>query len=125
MAKPEQSVSMDGISGERRESRRYRIVLDLRWSVVRRRKVLASGAGRTLDLSSSGLLFDAGRPLPVGSRVELSIAWPALLYKTTSIQLMVYGRIIRADGSRNAVLMVRHEFRTASTRDPLARPASR
>lgn len=108
-----ENKTTDRIGGDRREDRRYNLVLDLRWKLVRRRKVLETGNGRTMDLSSSGLLFDAGRPLPVGLNVEISIAWPALLHNVAPMQLVVSGRIIRADGARVAVRMVQHEFRTA------------
>jgi len=105
--------SGDGISGDRRFDRRYAIGLELRWKLVRRRKVLESGTGTTLDLSSGGILFEAGRQLPVGLNVELSIAWPALLHDVAPMQLVVAGRIVRTHGSRTAILMSQHEFRTA------------
>jgi hypothetical protein len=112
--------SEDRIRSDRRDDRRYRLELDVKWKLVRRRKVLEAGSGRTLDLSSSGLLFDGGRPLPVGLNVEVSIAWPALLHNIAPMQLIVSGRIVRSDGSRTAVQMVQHEFRTAG--GPLAEP---
>jgi hypothetical protein len=105
--------SSDRIGGDRRTDRRYTLTLDLRWRLVRRRKVLDSGSGRTLDLSSSGLCFEAGRPLPVGLNVELSISWPALLHNVAPMQLAVAGKIVRAEGPRTAIRMVQHEFRTA------------
>ena len=114
----------DRIGGDRREDRRYNLALELRWKLVRRRKVLDSGSGRTLDFSSSGLLFDAGRPLPVGLNVEISIAWPALLHNVAPMQLVVSGRIIRADGAKAAVRMVQHEFRTAGNPAQEQRPAA-
>jgi len=112
----------DRIRGDRRTDRRYTLNLDLRWKLVRRRKVLDSGNGRTLDLSSSGLYFDAGRPLPAGLNVELSIAWPALLHNIAPMQLVVSGKIVRSEGSRAAVRVVQHEFRTAGSisAEPLA-----
>jgi hypothetical protein len=113
--------STDRIRGDRREDRRYNLILDLRWKLVRRRKVLDSGSGRTLDLSSSGVCFEAGRSLPVGLNVEISISWPALLHNIAPMQLVVSGKIIRADGGRAAVRMVQHEFRTAgNTAEPQA-----
>jgi hypothetical protein len=108
-----ENQSADNIRGDRRQDRRYTLTLDLRWRLVRRRKVLESGSGRTLDLSSSGALFDAGQPLPVGLNVELSIAWPALLHNIAPMQLAVSGRIVRAAGGRVAVRVLQHEFRTA------------
>jgi hypothetical protein len=115
MAWREQDASTEAINGDRRFDRRYSIALELRWKLVRRRKVLESGAGTTVDLSSGGVLFEAGRQLPVGLNIELSIAWPALLHDVAPMQLMVSGRIVRTHGSRTAILMSQHEFRTAGT----------
>jgi hypothetical protein len=112
MPSPDQD-GQDQIHGERRFDRRYEIALDLRWKLVRRRKVLDSGVGRTVDLSSGGIRFDAGRQLPVGLGIELSIAWPALLHNVAPMQLVVLGRIVRTNGFQTAIHMVQHEFRTA------------
>jgi len=125
----EQEASNEGINGDRRFDRRYAITLELRWKLVRRRKVLESGAGATLDLSSGGVLFEAGRQLPVGLNVELSISWPALLHDVAPMQLVVSGRIVRTHGSRTAILMSQHEFRTVGVpqehRNGVAAPAPR
>src|SRR5581483_2321758 len=124
MSWSERPKEVEGIHGDRRYDRRYGMTLDLRWKLVRRRKVLESGTGSTLDLSSGGILFDAGRPLPVGLNVELSIAWPALLHNVAPMQLVVAGRMVRANGSQTAIQMVQHEFRTmgipSDQRAPLA-----
>jgi len=115
---------IDKISGDRRCDRRYRIDLELRWKLIRRRKVRDTGMGHTIDLSSGGVLFDATRPLPAGMNVELFISWPVLLHDVAPLQLVVSGRIIRSSGSLAAVQMVQHEFRTAGVptehRDVLA-----
>jgi c-di-GMP-binding flagellar brake protein YcgR len=108
----EQLKAIEGIAGDRRTDRRYDIKLDLRWKLIRRRRLLDSGTGATVDLSSGGILFDAGRPLPVGLNVELSVAWPVLLHNTAPLQLIVSGRIVRSAGNTAAVQMVQHEFRT-------------
>jgi hypothetical protein len=103
------------IAGERRADKRYTLLLDLRWKLVRRRRVLESGTGHTLDLSSSGILLDAGRHLPEGLNLELSVSWPVLLHNVAPLQLSVSGRIVRSEGSQAAIQMVQHEFRTART----------
>ena len=114
----------DNIGGDRRFDRRYRIDLELRWKLVRRRKTRDAGSGRTIDLSSGGVLFDATRPLPVGMNVELSISWPVLLHNVAPMQLVISGRVVRSMGSHAAVHMTQHEFRTvgvpAEHRDALA-----
>jgi len=100
------------IAGDRRQDRRYSLQLDCRWKLIRRRRVLDSGTGNTIDLSSGGLQFDAGRHLPEGLNVEVSINWPVLLHNVAPLQLVVSGRIVRARGRMIAVRSVQHEFRT-------------
>lgn len=97
---------------ERRSYKRYGIQLQLRWRVIRRRQAIESGTGRTIDMSTGGILFEADGDLPTGSSVELSIAWPMLLHKVAPLQLVVMGRIVRSNGGRVAIRMMAHEFRT-------------
>ena len=117
MAWPEEQVEereheQEGISGDRRIDKRYQLQLDLKWKLIRRRKVQDTGSGQTIDVSSGGILFDASRPMPVGLNVELSIAWPVLLHNVAPMQLVVSGRIIRSVGSQVAIRITQHEFRT-------------
>ncbi|HEY1341276.1 MAG TPA: PilZ domain-containing protein [Bryobacteraceae bacterium] len=105
--------ALDGINGDRRSDRRYELQLDLKWKLIRRRKVLDQGAGFTIDVSSSGIMFECGRSLPPGLNVELSIAWPVLLHNSAPLQLVVYGKIVRSESGRTALRMMQHEFRTA------------
>jgi len=115
MAWAEQVKELEGIAGERRGDRRYEIQLETRWKLIRRRRVLDSGVGRTVDLSSGGVLFDCGRALPAGLNAELAIAWPVLLHNVAPLQLIVSGRIVRSAGNRNAIRIAQHEFRTMAT----------
>jgi hypothetical protein len=100
------------IAGDRRQDRRYALRLDCKWKLIRRRRVLDSGTGNTIDLSSGGLLFDAGRHLPEGLNVELSVTWPVLLHNVAPLQLVVSGRIVRSRGRLIAIRTTQHEFRT-------------
>lgn len=109
----EEVKQIEGINGDRRRDRRYGIHLDLRWKLIRRRRVLDSGVGHTIDLSSGGILFNPGRQLPIGLNVELAIAWPVLLRNVAPMQLIVSGRIVRCSQNRTALVMVQHEFRTS------------
>ena len=103
----------DTIGGERRKDRRYHLQLELKWKLIRRRRLLDTGTGRTIDVSSGGIRFDAGRQLPEGLNVELSISWPVLLRNVASMQLVTSGKIVRCDGREVAMQTVQHEFRTA------------
>jgi c-di-GMP-binding flagellar brake protein YcgR len=102
----------DAIGGERRQDRRYHLQLDAKWKLIRRRRLLDTGDGRTMDISSGGIRFDAGRRLPEGLNVELSIAWPVLLRNEAPMQLVVTGKIVRCDGREVAIQTTQHEFRT-------------
>ena len=108
-----QATEGDAIAGDRRQDRRYELTLDIRWKLIRRRRVLDSGTGQTIDMSSGGILFDAGRHLPEGLNIELSITWPVLLHNVAPMQLVAAGRIVRSSGRRVAIQTVQHEFRTA------------
>ena len=101
------------IGGERRVERRYSLQLEIRWKLLHRRRVLDTGAGRTRDLSSHGILFETGRMLPFGSRLEVAVSWPALLHGVAPLKLVAAGRVVRSDQTCAAIRMTQHEFRTA------------
>ena|ERR1017187_10011506 len=110
-----ETEASEGIAGERRVDRRYPILLDLRWKLIHRKRVLDSGEGRTIDLSSGGVRFESGRTLPEGFDMELAILWPVLLHNVAPMQIVVQGRIVRSEGGQIAIRMVQHEFRTVAT----------
>jgi hypothetical protein len=109
----QESNATELIAGDRRIDRRYPILLNLRWKLIRRKRALDTGTGSTIDLSSGGILFESGRPLPEGLNVELAISWPVFLHNVAPLQLVARGRIVRSEGGRIAIRMIRHEFRTA------------
>lgn len=106
------TAASDKIAGDRREDRRYGLQLELKWKLIRRRRVLDTGTGKTVDLSSGGVLFDCGRVLPEGLNAELSVAWPVLLHNAAPLQLVVSGKIVRARGNQVAIRATQYEFRT-------------
>ena len=108
----EEAEAGDKIGGERRSDRRYDLTLNVHWKLIRRRRVLDTGTGKTVDVSSGGLLFETDRQLPAGMNIELSISWPVLLHNVAPLQLVVAGRVVRTTGQRVGVRMTQHEFRT-------------
>jgi hypothetical protein len=108
----QESKTTERIAGDRRSDKRYSMMLDLRWKLIHRRRVVDSGEGRTLDVSGGGVRFESGRPLPEGLNVELAISWPMLLRGIAPMQLVVQGRILRSHGGQIAIRMIQHEFRT-------------
>ena len=71
------------------------------------------GFGRTIDVSSGGVLFEAEGLVPPASTIELALNWPFRLHGSCSLQLIVRGRILRVDNGKVAVRSEFHEFRTA------------
>jgi PilZ domain len=103
-------MARDIIPGDRRLQRRYPIELDLEYKIIEHGQVIASGDGRTGNMSSGGLLFHPEQPATRGHLVELSIRWPAILGNSPFVALLISGRIMRNDASGIAVRARRHEF---------------
>jgi hypothetical protein len=95
---------------------RYPIQMNLRYSLFRRNRVLKTGAGTTVNISSSGILFEAEESLPPGDVVHLAIGWPATIDDRAGLVLKIIGRTIRGQGKCTAAVIVRHEFRVRSLR---------
>jgi len=105
---------IESIGGERRRDKRYGMQLQLRWKLVRRRRTIDTGTGSTVNMSSGGIRFEAGREMPSGLNVELAISWPILLLNVAPMQLFITGRILRSSDGWAAIRTVTHEFRTFS-----------
>jgi hypothetical protein len=101
-------------SVERRRSSRFPIEREVRYKTLSQRSEVIQGAGKTLNISSSGVLFTADHELPVGTRLEVSISWPAQLNEKCLLNLVARGRVTRQDGSNLALQIQQYEFRTQS-----------
>lgn len=95
---------------DRRVSARFPLQLDLRYQ--RAQKSAPWIAGRTVNISSSGLLFEANSEPAPGGRVRLSVAWPVALDQKAALRLIILGRVVRVFGGQVAVAIHRFEFRT-------------
>ena len=116
MATSPQSFLSPGGRVDRRGNSRFPIVRDLRYRLLSSRVNPEWGVGTTLDISSSGILFAAESPLPLGRRLEISISWPAQLNGKCALKLLARGRITRSQGKEVAVQMDKYEFRTQGAR---------
>ena len=104
------------ISQDRRSKRRYPIELPLHYKIVKNCLTLGVGKGSTIDVSSRGIAFKSDAPLGVGSYLEVSISWPALLNESCALKLMVSGRVVRSRENVTAMSVDRYEFRTAGAK---------
>jgi hypothetical protein len=86
---------------------------DVRYKVLGGKKTIKqAGLGKTLNMSSGGVLFTTETPLPEGERVELAVSWPAQLNDTLPLKLVAMGRLVRAGDSQAAICVERYEFKT-------------
>jgi c-di-GMP-binding flagellar brake protein YcgR len=97
---------------DRRETSRFPVREDVKYTVVHSKALKTKGAGRTLNFGSGGLLFTTEERLPLGRTVELSVSWPALLGGKCPLQFVARGRVVRSEHNHAAVKIERYEFRT-------------
>ena len=97
---------------ERRLCRRLPITQPVRYKIQGDRKGTEQiGLGKTLDMSSSGVLFTTEPSLPQGERIELAVDWPVTL-DGVRLELIMWGHVVRADDTRAAMCVERYEFKT-------------
>jgi hypothetical protein len=96
---------------ERRSLGRFPIERELRFRMLSKRNEIV-GSGRTINMSSKGLLFHTDKPLVSGKRLEMAISWPAQLDNRCALKLIARGKIVRAEPGLIAVSIEQYEFRT-------------
>ena len=99
---------------DRRRSDRFAIEREIRYRALNKRGGEESGEGKTVNMSSSGVLFTSGQILRPGRRIELAISWPAQLNNKCALKLVARGRIVRFDNGLAAMEIQQYEFRTQS-----------
>ncbi len=99
---------------ERRRSSRFPIERDLRYKTLNQRAEILAGNGKTMNISSSGVLFTSDHDLPIGTRLEVSISWPAQLNEKCLLNLVARGRVMRHLKGQLALQIQQYEFRTQS-----------
>lgn len=109
------------VQADRRHSDRFPIEREVRFRVMNKRGGEEAGDGRTLNISSSGVLFTTQQVLLPGRRLEVSINWPAQLNNKCALRLVARGRIVRFEKGIAALEIQQYEFRTASA-TPSATP---
>ena len=98
---------------ERRSHQRYPITFDVEYEVPGGNGVRLMGFGRTINISSRGVLLEISDPLPNRCRIRLSINWPFFLGGSIPLKLVMYGNIVRVAGNTIAVRATGYTFYTA------------
>lgn len=97
---------------DRRSSDRFSIERDVRYKVLNKKSGEEGGKGRTINMSSTGVLFTTEQMLLPGRRVEVSISWPAQLNAKCALRLVARGRVVRFDDGKAAMEIQQYEFKT-------------
>lgn len=100
-------------AGERRLACRYPIRTELEYRLMARGEIIETGRGRSINTSSSGILFESERALPPQMIIQVSLDWPGRPSAAVTVDLHVAGRTVRGQGNYTAVAIERHEFRIA------------
>jgi hypothetical protein len=100
---------------DRRHSDRFPIEREVRYRVLNKRSSEETGDGKTVNISSSGVLFTVDQVLLPGRRMELAINWPAQLNNKCALKLVARGRVVRFEGGRAAIEIQQYEFRTSGS----------
>jgi hypothetical protein len=111
-------MKKDAKENDRRSKHRFAIQRELHFKVMERERVVSTGAGKTVDISSMGVAFEAAGKFKSGALVQLSISWPVLLDETCRMQLMIVGRVVRTEKQSVACTIDRYEFRTQARLAP-------
>ncbi len=94
-----------GKMGERRLSRRYTIIVALRYRVSEGEGVSKWRSGKTCELSSTGVSFRCRRALRVNALIEMVIEWPSKHHALQPVCLRAEGRVARSGDGKVAVRM--------------------
>jgi hypothetical protein len=99
-------------SAERRKTDRFPIERDVRYKVLNKRTGEEGGSGKTINISSSGVLFSTDQILLPGRRLEVAVSWPAQLNAKCALRLVARGRVVRFEDGKAAIEIQQYEFRT-------------
>ena len=103
---------------ERRAAKRFPIEQEVLYKILDQRAVIPeSGSGKTIDISSKGVLFGTTQRLRSGKRIEVSINWPVPLEGGCLLKFVAVGRVVRSEEDRAAVHIEQHEFRTRRSKE--------
>lgn len=109
------SVHLAEQDNERRSSGRFPIKREVRYRVLNKKANNEAGAGTTINMSSTGILFTTEHALLPGRTLELSVSWPAQLNNACALKLVARGRVVRLEPGQVAVEIQHYEFRTQGT----------
>ena len=106
---------------ERRAFTRFPIERTIRYRVLVHGRVAQSGRGKTVNMSSGGLLIATDRVLSTGCRLEVEIAGPFHTDDKIARRLILTGRIVRTETGTfplAGLKISRHKFQLPDSHEP-------
>jgi PilZ domain len=94
---------------ERRSRIRFPIVLGARYVVIGENKL--EGTGRTVNISSHGVLMSSAREISPDTSITIVIDWPVLTGSVHHVALHIHGTVVRSDHGLVGVRFSHHELR--------------
>jgi hypothetical protein len=98
----------NGASDNRRSDARYRIAQEVRHFVPGVGELLFERSGKTIDISSGGVLFDASIGIPAGMDIELRIPWPSRFQNEMGSEMIAIGQTRRMQGELVALKIIQY-----------------
>jgi hypothetical protein len=99
-------------SEQRRFGLRYPFDTEVAYRFARTDDVVTEGSGRTVNISSRGLLIVSEPVLPIGVIIEVQIPWPLKLDGCISLNLYIRGHTVRSTGNQTGIAIRQYDFRT-------------
>jgi hypothetical protein len=101
--------TLEHLLQERRSHPRYPVQLPVRF-LIRSGKVISfTGEGKTVNISSTGMLFCSSKPLPDAKRVIGAVQWPATPDGKPRV-LLFYGHMVWVKGSHIGMQISHYGF---------------
>ena len=95
---------------ERRTRTRFPIELGARYAVSGRQEI--EGMGRTVNISSHGVLMASAHEVFPETSIRVVIEWPILLGNICPLALHIHGKVVRSERGLIAVRFSTRELRT-------------
>jgi hypothetical protein len=77
-----------------------------------------------LDMSATGIRFDATNPLAVGTAIDIVVDWPGIYHGGDEVRLFLSGTVCRTSLDGTALEITNHDFRFAPVEIPSTRGRS-
>jgi hypothetical protein len=110
MPKTTGTSSKHKVVDHHRGARRYEIDLSLRYAVRRQGHVPITGTGKSVNLSSTGILFQCESKLQAGDSIVAALDWPLAANGEEPLYLLLGGYIVRVAGFSAAISISRSEL---------------